>query len=93
MPAGVFVEPRDLLVEGAGTQVEGDRRLGDLVVVDGADGLGVAGLGRPDRHAVLSTPRQGRRRRPGAAYPGRSAPLAQSAERFHGKEKVYGSIP
>ena len=23
----------------------------------------------------------------------RLAPLAQSAERFHGKEKVYGSIP
>jgi hypothetical protein len=24
---------------------------------------------------------------------GRQAPLAQSAERLHGKEKVYGSIP
>jgi hypothetical protein len=24
---------------------------------------------------------------------GTSAPLAQSAERLHGKEKVYGSIP
>ena len=24
---------------------------------------------------------------------GSGAPLAQSAERFHGKEKVYGSIP
>jgi hypothetical protein len=23
----------------------------------------------------------------------RQAPLAQSAERLHGKEKVYGSIP
>ena len=23
----------------------------------------------------------------------RTAPLAQSAERLHGKEKVYGSIP
>src|SRR5690606_38621198 len=28
-----------------------------------------------------------------APVPGGHAPLAQSAERLHGKEKVYGSIP
>src|SRR5258708_6688940 len=52
-------------------------------------------------HAILTTP--GRVCSPGAVMvrpairsarrPSRFAPLAQSAERLHGKEKVYGSIP
>ncbi len=47
----VRVDPFDLLVERAGNQVEGDRRLGDLDVVDGPDRLGVAPLGQANREA------------------------------------------
>ena len=56
-----------------------------------------AGLGRahPGHHAptLAGTPDAGSR---GAHAPGmlfRLAPIAQSVERFHGKEKVQGSIP
>ena len=44
-------DPFDLLIERAGNEVEGDRRLGDLDVVDGPDRLGVAPLGQANREA------------------------------------------
>ena len=90
----MVVDPLDLLVEGAGHEVEGDGRLGDLDVVDRPDRLGVAPLGQPHREA-----HDGGRyregfgpRKPLLSLNG-SAPLAQSAEHFHGKEGVYGSSP
>ena len=93
MRSRVLVDPLDLLVEGAGNQVEGDRRLGDLDVVDGPDRLGVAPLSEPNGVA-----HDGGRYRGGSgcrpvAILECSAPLAQSAEHFHGKEGVYGSSP
>ena len=96
--AGVLVDPLDLLVERAGTEVEGDRRL--------ARPRGCRSPGSPRRRrrsasrmrvgpslrTVSASPRRGRLGRP-ACYPCGSAPLAQSAEHFHGKEGVYGSSP
>ncbi len=89
----VHVDPVDLLVERAGNEVEGDSGLGDLEVVDGPDRPGVAPLGQADGEGHdHGRYRGGLHRRPVAILKG-SAPLAQSAEHFHGKEGVYGSSP
>src|SRR4051794_25959542 len=86
------VDPRVLFGDGTGHEVEGCRRLQDLTVVDVANRLGVAPLDQPDLHQV--TQRSGRVSRTDARYPrGAIAPLAQSAEHFHGKEGVSGSSP
>jgi hypothetical protein len=62
--------------------------------LDQADRVTVAtaGLAQVSRPAVVYARLARRARRvilPGIPH----APLAQSAERLHGKEKVYGSIP
>ena len=90
MAPGVLVEPLDLLVEGARDHVEEGGGVVDVVVVDGADALGVAPFRRPDHHVPHL--RQGIAG-VGVAILSRPAPLAQLAEHFHGKEGVYGSSP
>ena len=103
--ARVLVDPGDLLVERAGHEVEERGRLGDVVVVDGPDALGVAALGEADHHVGCGLGQGRAHSRKVARRPallsltvrprrfGGLAPLAQSAEHFHGKEGVYGSSP
>src|SRR4029079_7446461 len=45
MAATVSLDPRDLVLEGPGDEVEGDRGARDLRVVDRADRLGVGAIG------------------------------------------------
>ena len=54
----------------------------------GRVGFGASAVHRPSGLSVSRADREN----PGQIS-GRQAPLAQSAERLHGKEKVYGSIP
>ena len=102
---GAGGQPRPLVLQRSGHQVEGGRRGLDLEVVDGPDGLGVVEGGQA-RARTGGQPSQGRARRsrggdPGACAMmrppacGSAAPalLAQSAEHSHGKAGVVGSIP
>ncbi len=86
MAARVLVDPRHLLGERPGHEVEGHRRLEHLDVVDVSQGFGVPTLGQ------AGPVHGGARYALGLSSSG-LAPLAQSAEHFHGKEGVYGSSP
>ncbi len=95
MTPGVLVDPRNLFLERAGHEVEGHRRLDDLGVVDAADRFGVGALDESGAQHGTNLTRNGDAASPGARPLSLLglAPLAQSAEHFHGKEGVYGSSP
>ena len=94
MAAGVVVDPLDLLVERSGDEVEDHRRRGDVVVVDGADPRRIPAFGETDVDGLghLGNVARGRALLSFAVLQP-TAPLAQLAEHFHGKEGVYGSSP
>ena len=90
-----------MIVDRAGDEIEGDGGAGDLGVVDLTGRFGIFGAGEAEVHTGHRTGALGRELgipcgawQDNASFVGlaRRAPLAQSAERFHGKEKVDSSI-
>ena len=56
-------------------------------------GASYAALGKAQLHVHVSERTGSRKVARTVRYPDRVAPLAQTAEHFHGKEGVYGSSP
>ena len=93
MAAQVLFDPELLRRERPRNDVERHRRLEDLDVVDRTRRLGVTHCDGPNVHPEKVTGEvNGAGSGPRLALTG-LAPLAQTAEHFHGKEGVYGSIP